>query len=385
MAESIAEFMKHFKDEQKELIVRIDWCYEKGNSPFSSIEDCYKVQARFDMALDAKTGEMLSAEPEKFHLLEWFALKKKKLFAFKYGFKFEKGKNYRILAREYINKPTDKFIAYYVDEVLEYNVKDNRLDMGYLFDSEYDNDVLDLAVLIKSRIYGWSRTASYRFPKTTIIASVDLNTKEQANQPAYLCWIEKDTKSKLSHNFEDMGIYHIKARRNQQDQNSYMLVDVIKKVHNEYLEEIKEAYLKPVTFMYREAEFTLSRQYNRFIGELDYLGEKCDVFLHVSDDDISAENHIKKLDEIFSDLSAFDSKVKEFAAEELLNDVWEADEDGKEITKEDFMKRMGTPSIDIEKDGSMCFMYDSDGMFTDHSITISISSNGDFEEAGIEG
>lgn len=133
MVENIQEYMKNFKEEQKELLVRINWCYKKGKSgEFSSIENYYDVTARFDMALDAKTGEPLQTDLATYKWLEWFVPKKKKLFGFKYGFQFEEGKIYRILAREYINKPTDKFIRYYVDDVLEYDIKDNRFDPVYL-------------------------------------------------------------------------------------------------------------------------------------------------------------------------------------------------------------------------------------------------------------
>lgn len=31
MVENIQEYMKNFKEEQKELLVRINWCYKKGN------------------------------------------------------------------------------------------------------------------------------------------------------------------------------------------------------------------------------------------------------------------------------------------------------------------------------------------------------------------
>lgn len=123
--------------------------------------------------------------------LEWFVPKKKKLFGFKYGFQFEEGKIYRILAREYINKPTDKFIRYYVDDVLEYDIKDNRFDPVYLFESKFDDEVLDLVVLIKSKICGWSRDNFYRMPSATMIAFLDLKTNEVNRHPTFLRWIEK--------------------------------------------------------------------------------------------------------------------------------------------------------------------------------------------------
>ncbi len=388
MAESIKEYMKNFREEQKELIVRIDWCYKKDKSgEFESLENCYKARARFDMALDVKTGEMLNTKPMAFKWLEWLAPKKKLPFGFKYSYKFEEGKAYRILAREYINKPTDKFVRYYIDDVLEYDVKDKRFDPVYRFESEFGEEIFDMAVLIKSRIYGWVHSSAYRTPGTTFIASVNLKTNELENKPAFLRWIEKNSNSKIKYNFEDLGIYHIRARKSKKNENSFMLVDVIKKVRDERLEQVKEEYMKPVTFMYRETEFTLNRRYNQFEGKPDYLGEKCDVRLNVSEGDIMVENHLKKLDEIFNNLSVFDGRVREFVAEELLelaNDDW-LPEDEDEVTKEEFIKRIGIPVIEIYQDSSVSLMFDSDGMFTDHVITLEIDANGEFEEVKLEG
>lgn len=42
-----------------ELIVRINCCQEKANAGFSMIDNYYKVQARFDKALDVRIGKMV--------------------------------------------------------------------------------------------------------------------------------------------------------------------------------------------------------------------------------------------------------------------------------------------------------------------------------------
>lgn len=387
MAETIAEYMESYREEQRELIVRISWCYKKGKTgEFNSLQNCYEASARFDIALDVKTGEMLPTDSVAYKQLKWLVPKKKGLFGFKYGFKFEEGKIYRILAREYINKPTDKFVRYYIDDVLEYNIKDDRFDPVYLFESKFSEEVLELAVLIKGKICGWTCSMAYRMPGTTVIASVNLKTNEIDRHPFFLHWIEKESKLKLKYNFEALGIYHIRARKSKISENSYMLVNVVKKVQNQWLEEVKEEYKKPVIVTYKETEFTLNRRYNQFEGKLNYLGEKIDVFLHVSEENIAVKNHIRKLDDIYDNLLTFDSKVREYAAEELLEAAYDwMNDDMNEISKEEFMKRIGMPIIDIYNDGSMSLMYDSDGMFTDHVITIGVNANGDFEKATIEG
>ena len=57
----------------------------------------------------------------------------------------------------------------------------------------------------------------------------------------------------------------------------------------------------------------------------------------------------------------------------------------REISKEEFMKKIGNPTFNIYSDGTICLMYDTDGMFTDHVITVKINDNGDLVKAKIEG
>lgn len=109
MDSNIEEYVKQFKSEQLELIVRISWCWEKGSSRFNMIENCYEARPRFDMALNVKTGNLLDTGTVFYNWLEWSA--SKKLFGFKYGYKFRKGKLYRILVREKISKKGDKYTA----------------------------------------------------------------------------------------------------------------------------------------------------------------------------------------------------------------------------------------------------------------------------------
>lgn len=60
----------------------------------------------------------------------------------------------------------------------------------------------------------------------------------------------------------------------------------------------------------------------------------------VSEEDTGITKHINKLDEIFDNPLAFDIRVREYVAEELykLANDW-LDEDGDEISKEEFMKK----------------------------------------------
>lgn len=76
MEDKIETYKKQFKPEVFELIVRISWCWERGCSDFKAEDNYYIAQARFDKALNAKTGESLGTG-FGFNWLEWLAPKKR--------------------------------------------------------------------------------------------------------------------------------------------------------------------------------------------------------------------------------------------------------------------------------------------------------------------
>ena len=106
MENIVEEYKKQFKPETLELIVRIRWCWEKGNSDFAMLGDCYIADASIYRVFDVKSGEMIDDGMYEFYRMEWLA--PKKLFGFKYGYKFKKGYLYRVLVREYISEGDEK-------------------------------------------------------------------------------------------------------------------------------------------------------------------------------------------------------------------------------------------------------------------------------------
>ena len=74
-----------------------------------------------------------------------------------------------------------------------------------------------------------------------------------------------------------------------------------------------------------------------------------------------------------------------FRSDDLLELANEWREDRDEITKEEFIQRIGTPGIIINADGSIVFTFDSDEMFTDHGIEIYIDENDNITGSDIVG
>lgn len=383
MENKIEEYKKQFKTEETELIVRISWCWKRGSSGFSKMDNYYKVYARFDKALNVKTGELLETGVA-YNWIRWLAPEKS--FGFKYGYKLKEGHMYRILAREYISKEDDKFKAYYLEKMLEKDVKEPRLDALNILEKEFKEEVMDLTVLIKKKIGGWVCKGNYKWLTATFIASIDHKTNEVNTSYGNLTWMEKGRKSKIKFNFDGLGTYHVRVRRDKEDKNRYLLLDVIKKVKDNRLESIKENYLKPVIITSELGQFTLDRNYNWFIGQTDYLGDKCSIRMEVGEGETTADRQLDKLCEIFNDLKNWDNCVKEFATKELLQLANDWSEDEVEITKEQFVQRIGMPVIIVVgENGSVEVEFGDDTMFADHSIEIYIDENGEFEGADIVG
>ncbi len=124
MENSTDEYFKKFRPEKIELIVRINRCWEKGSCNFDMIENYYKVGSSFDKAVDVKTGKLLETGVGM-NRLEWLA--PKKILGFKYGYKFTSGNIYRLLVRENIPKKGDLYRLFYIEQVLEEDVKEPLL------------------------------------------------------------------------------------------------------------------------------------------------------------------------------------------------------------------------------------------------------------------
>lgn len=276
MENIVEEYKKQFKPEPLELIVRIRWCWEKGNSDFAMLGDCYIADASIYRVFDVKSGEMIDDGMYEFCRMEWLA--PKKLFGFKYGYKFKKGNLYRVLVREYISEGDEKCRRYYLEQVLEENVKIPTLDPIRIFESKFEEKETDLTVLIQRRINGWAiMDVNYRVPKADFIASIDHNTNELSQSYGVLTWMEKESKSKIKFNFDDLETYHVRVRKSKENDNSYLLLNVIKKMKDDRLEQLKEEYIKPIVIRNEFGEFELDKDFNWFEGKIGYLGDTCIV------------------------------------------------------------------------------------------------------------
>lgn len=267
------------------------------------------------------------------------------------------------------------------------------------FDKRFSKDILDMIILTQEAVSGGINLGDYLRPSLNFIASVNMEDGTLSKEVGRLEWlVEKGSENKWGYNFEQYGIYRIKARKNIPIElteymsvvmnNCYMVVDVIDMNASEPgLEAIRQEISKPVVIENEIGKFTLERSVSWFEGKCDWCGSQCNMCL-VTDDEFgsTAENAEKFLLSIYEDVAAADDKYREFAADEMLecaND-WVDDEED-EISKEEFKKRLSIDAVIISPEGEITLYYNDGGMFGQHQIEITANINGDMISVDIAG
>lgn len=373
MDSHMEKFGLQFQTEQLELIVRIMWCAKKGKE-IGSVG-----QARFNMALDVRTGKLLNDCGTGFNWLVYPVSKGKG------GCGFREGKLYRVLVRKNIEKE-DKvhYKAYYVDKILQKNVKGPLSEEKNNFESGFEEQTEDMLILAGENPRNWHSSNGYRILRYNYIAVMDMQTNKPEQSFGTLSWIEKDRHFGHKFHFREMQAYHVRVRKSKNYEKYYM-VCAMKKVTGERFKRLKEEAQKPITIDSPLGKFEWNREFLYFRGKIDYLGETCNVRLETDNGELSVHSQLERLTGICRRLGEWDSDVKEFAADDLLElaNEWREDED--EITKEEFIRRIGTPDITVNADGSVEFMFDSDEMFADHAIEVYIDENNNITGSDIVG
>ena len=174
-----------------------------------------------------------------------------------------------------------------------------------------------------------------------------------------------------------------------EDGRRLLLLDLPEPAFDPDLKAILEEQKKPVTFWEEGlGTFTLNRQVDWFETELDWLGAEISL---VFDQDENRADCVMNAKALLADAGSWDKRVREYAADELLelaND-WsqDMDEDGGavEVTREQFVERMELESIEVRADGSFQFWFGDGDLFYGHSIWVSGDLENGPNDAAMEG
>ena len=177
--------------------------------------------------------------------------------------------------------------------------------------------------------------------------------------------------------------------RVSEDGRRLLLLDLPEPGFDPDLEAILEEQKKPVTFWEEGlGTFTLNRQVDWFETEIQWLGAEISLVFDAEEDRAEV---LRKAKALLADAVSWDKRVREYAADELLelaND-WsqDMDEDGGavEVTREQFVERMELESIEVRADGSFQFWFGDGDLFYGHSIWVSGDLKNGPNDAAMEG
>ncbi len=170
---------------------------------------------------------------------------------------------------------------------------------------------------------------------------------------------------------------------------SLYVVRVVKSCCTEArLEPLLEEFRKPINLLTDSGvQLTLNRRMEVYEGELPFGRDICSLTLAANDDDSPAPAAMAALDKIAPELARWEEEARCFAADELTelaNDWLQEGEDA--VSRNDLFRRLkGQPSLSIDHDGGLEFIFGDDDLFAGHWIVVQGSIEKGFTDATIEG
>ncbi len=372
------EFNQQYRSDTRELVVRIAWCWSKKSGPFSQVGNLYHAKARFDQALDVRTGEIVGKGCTNW--LEWLTPKRR--LGHPYGFAFQVGHLYRLLVREARSDADGASTrSYCVERMLAADVTEPRLDPYLQFAAAYHEREVERWLLMEGGPLGWANVLGYRRAAVRFVAMAEGETDEPVACDGLVRWMEREDTRRTR--FDEMCVYRVRVREGREDPSSLMLVKVVRKLGDPRFDALREEYLRPVELESPLGTFVLNRRYDWFEGAIDYLGNPCDVLLHVAEGSTDGSRALRRLEAVCADLAALDRKARSYAADEMLEDACDWCEE--DLTRDDFMARMCDVSLSVDEDCSVELCYRDGGMFAGHVIVVEMDADDEFVQADIMG
>lgn len=371
--------MSSFEEDAKELIVRICWFPKEVPSRSEFNNGTLKMRARFDEAIDAESGERTGSG--KFNWLEWTY--RKKLFGDPFGHRMKTGSLYRIRARRKKAGTAENAEIYYVDEVLEKEVKDRRLDPVLSFLDSFAEEEKEMLFLNKKPVSGWGVFWGYKRICLTYLACMNPGDTEIHEKTGRLFLLEKHSDSSLKADFSGLTAYRLLVRPGRSEPETYLVVRNLGKADPSPFREKIEEYRRPVTIENELGSFSLERQWNWFAGTIQWCQKPCSVLIDVEEGSTDCSSSMDLLRRICADDTAFDALVRRQVCDqtmELLRDWYE-----EEITEEEYMQRLGTPLITISEDGDIDFSFETGELYAGHTLIASVDEAGNVQRADLAG
>lgn len=376
---SIEEYLSKFKPDIKVLTVRISWFPKSANPKSDALEESYRVKARFDQAIDEETQTIIGEH--EFNWLEW--LVKPGLFRDPFGFKMEVGKLYRVAVRVKEKNSPKEANTYYLESMLDKNVKDDRLDPYLTFMSQYEDTETELIVLNKKKVMGWGHFWQFCRFGLTGLGWINPATDAFEQKIIHLTCLDKENGDKLRYPFKELTPYRFRVKKAREKDNAYLITKILGPVNDARFDAFIEEYRKPVVIDTPWSTFTLNRDYDWFEGEVSGFSGPASVLLNTEEDNLDVSVSLERLAGIMKDPAGYEKRVKEYIADEMYDNL--EDWYDEPITREEFMERITSPGLCFDQDGSLSFSYESGELFCYHAIIVSIEPDDSFSSADLAG
>jgi hypothetical protein len=311
--------------------------------------------------------------------LEWTF--KKKLFGNPFGYTLKKGSQYRIRVRRKKDSAVNAEV-YYLESVLEENVSDRRLDPILSFTDTFEENETEMIFLNKKSVSGWAVFWGYKRICLTYLASLAADDQSVCRKPGRIFLLEKNPDSNLKARFDDLTAYRLRVRKSRNEADTYLCTKVLGKADISPFASLIEEYNAPVVVDDPLGRFVLDRRWNWFEGTIQWCGLPCSVLMDVPEGCTDCSDSLSILEKICEDAPSFDAGVRRQICDqtfELLEDWYD-----EEITEEEYMQKIGTPSIQIS-DGSITFSFDCDDLYAGHTLLADVDLNGNVTGTNLAG
>jgi len=160
------------------------------------------------------------------------------------------------------------------------------------------------------------------------------------------------------------------------DNGQFNLVKIIDKSSDSEMDAFLAQQIAPIYLEDEElGEFVLERSVNWFEKTIDWLGTE--VTICFSNDEKNFHQIIQDIRSVMSEKVEWDTKVRVFVADDLLDYRNETClQEGEEpLTHDDFQKRIVLNSISFRHNGQIEFWFGDDDIFFGHLLTVNAQIN----------
>ena len=261
------------------------------------------------------------------------------------------------------------------------------------FEKKFTGNVIEVAAVTGASGVGAGRAGEVILWHVSIplVGWKNLNNNEPViKEELQLEWLADDKEFKRTRDLlKDNSVVRLQVRKGG---NSVMLVKVLETSYqDDELEGILPESLKPV-YYHDEVlgQFKLIKSVKIFEKEISWAGEEGRLSFDWYEDNDRMKSALETAYALFEQQDEWSQKMKEYAAEELIelaNDWLQDDEEAEidEITKKMFMELMKLSTICVYSEGDFEIYYSDGDMFWGHSIIVCGNINGKMDSAEIAG